>query len=605
MPAEMMPAMPAETMRAEGGQGPKVVYQVRVEDPKRHLVEVEVRVDAGGEAVRLAMPVWTPGSYLVREFARQIERFEAQTEDGRALACVKRDKHTWEVEATQGVVVARYWLNAQELGVRQPYLDDAFGFFLGTNLCCWVVGRQDWRVEVGFSLPTGWRVISPKIEGFVGDGFGCVDYDALADTTMLLGALSVVEFEVLGRPHGFVVAGETRIDLPRVVRETARVIEACAGVFGGEVPYERYLFILLAAESIRGGLEHSDSVALIFARTAFREEETHSDLMTLISHEFFHVWNVKRIHTDALGPPFDYSREHLTKDLWVAEGWTVYYEAVTALRARVIDGARFCKDICGLIKVLEAQPGRWVQSLEASSFDAWIKLYRPDGNSPNVAISYYTKGGLVACLLDLEIRRRTGDARSLDDVMRYLWAQFGSKGCGYPEGTMQQQVEAVVGGDWQGWFDVHMRQPGELVWDEALGRVGLCVKREAAADAPPWLGVRTEGAKGLRLLTVYRGGPAEDAGLMAEDELVALDGWRLTPEKLDGLLRTYQVGDEVEVTFWRQGRLRVGRLLLAAPPVVAQSLAAVEGMTQAQRQALAAWLGPQAAAALEGDAGGG
>jgi predicted metalloprotease with PDZ domain len=169
-------------------------YQITVRDPRRHLIEVEVRADAAGEALRLSLPVWTPGSYLVREFARQIERFEAHTADGQPLACAKRDKHTWEVERAAGEVVARYWLNAQELGVRQPYLDDELGFFLGTNACCYVVGRQDWPVEVALTLPEGWRAVCPKIEGFVGDRFACDDYDALADTTVLLGTMPVHTF---------------------------------------------------------------------------------------------------------------------------------------------------------------------------------------------------------------------------------------------------------------------------------------------------------------------------------------------------------------------------------------------------------------------------
>jgi predicted metalloprotease with PDZ domain len=401
----------------------------------------------------------------------------------------------------------------------------------------------------------------------------------------------------LGKPHGFAVAGASRVDLPRVIRDTEAVIRACAAPFGDTLPYARYLFILLSAESMRGGLEHSDSVALVFPRAAPRDEETHSDLMTLISHEFFHVWNVKRVRTDALGPPFDYSREHLTRDLWVAEGWTVYYELITALRAAVISPARLCKDLCQQIRSLEAQPGRLVQGLEDASFDAWIKLYRPDGHSPNATISYYTKGGLVACLLDLEIRRRTDDQRSLDDVIRHLWERFGRHDVGYPEGTIQQQVEAVVGGDWQAWFDAHVRRPGDLSWDAPLRRVGLAIKRAPTPDAPPWLGVKPD-PKTLRLLTVYRGGPAEDAGLMADDELAALDGWRLSPDKLDSVLRAYAPNDAVEVAFWRQGRLRTARLTLAPPPATAQAIEALPDPSDAQRDALRAWLGDAAAEAL-------
>lgn len=571
---------------------PSLQYRIIIADPRQHRAEVELVLPPSDLPLRVCMPVWTPGSYLIREFEKHIDAFCAFSADGLPLPCAKINKNTWEILPSPGqTTTARYRLNAQELGVRQPYIDDEFAFFLGTNLCCFLDGSQDWPSTVEFSLPKGWRVISSRIPGFVGQCFSCNHYDELADTTILLGTADVVQFNVLGKPHAFVLPSPTRANLPKIIHDTIPIIEAAAAMFDGQLPYDQYLFILLAAETLRGGLEHRDSVGLIFPRTAYGTDEHHRDLMTLISHEFFHVWNVKRIHTDALSVPFDYSREHYTRDLWIAEGWTVYYEYILALRAKVIPVEYFLSELTELIKNLEALPGRLTQSLADSSFDTWIKLYRPDANSPNSTISYYTKGGLVACLLDLEIRRRSSDHLSLDDVMKSLWTRFGSLGEGYPEGSMQQQLEHVVGGDWSAWFSEHVLQPNELQWDQALDRVGLRLRRAANTDAIPHSGAKLDLPRSLKTIHVYRDSAAARAGLMADDEWIALDGWKLTPDKFEAFLKSYPAGEVVEVSFWRQGRLRATKLTLEPSPTVAQGIDGVDHPSDAQRAALERWLG--------------
>ena len=542
------------------------------------------------------MPCWAPGSYLMREFARQIESLEATGLDGASLRCRKLRKETWEVDAGSAAFTLSYVINAQELGVRQPYLDDEFGFFLGVNLFVLIEHAQDRPVAVALELPEGWTTKTSKVDGFIGSALECADFDELADTTFVLGPHGVSAFEALDRAHGFVVVGQTRLELAPLFEKVTRAIETTAAMFGGALPYPRYLFVLLTSERLRGGLEHRDSVGLLYPRTVLRDEEANREFVRLIVHEVFHVWNVKRICTDVLSPPFDYANEAYTRDLWVAEGWTVYYQHLLRRRAGLLDDQGFFDTLGAMIHRFEQTPGRHVQSLEDASFDAWVKFYRRDGHSPNATISYYLKGGLVAFLLDAEIRRRTEHRHSLDDVLADLWERFGRHDLGYPEGSMQQQIEQLIGGDWRAWFDHHIRGLEELDWSAPLSLYGLTLDRHVAPGSSPALGVAMSG-KTLRLATVNRGGAAERASLMMGDELAAIDRYRLRSDNLKQLLNSYAVGDEVEVTFWREGLLRSTRLTLEAPAVTSVSVRADESATEAQRQALGSWLeGPSASA---------
>lgn len=575
---------------------PPIRYTVSVPEPRSHAfrIRMELEVAAAGP-VRVSIPSWAPGSYLLREFARQVSSFSARTASG-PLPCEKVARGTWEIVAPQaGLLRVEYAVNAQERSVRTPYLDEEFGFFVGTNVFALVEGALARPVEVRFELPADWTAFSSRIEGFVGRGFSARDYDELADCAVALtrspssGGPQVHRFEACGRPHGFVVIGDGALDLPQVLDATQACVEAAAELFGGgTLPYERYLFIHLFTESGRGGLEHLDSCALTYPRLGYQRDDGHVDYMMLVAHEYFHVWNIKRVRTDVLGP-FDYVAENYTRDLWIGEGWTSYFQHHIGLRAGVIDAGQFLELMGKRLSTHESNCGRLVQSLEESSFDAWIKLYRPHADSPNTTVSYYLKGSLVACLLDLEIRRRTGDARSLLDVFGYLWREFGQRGVGYPEGTMQRQVEAVVGGDYTSFFDAYVRGTAELEWEAALSHVGLR-RVEERASSVPWFGAAAGGPDGLSLGTVHAQGPARAAGLMAGDALVALDGYRVEPWGLDAMLRSYGPGTSVEVVYFREGRLRTTQLRLAEPRSRVR-LKLVESPSAGQLASLRAWLG--------------
>jgi len=578
-----------------------ITYQVSIPNPADHLIHVTMTIPDVAAPLDVALPCWTPGSYLMREFARQIEALDAHSLDGHALTCRKVRKETWRIDLLDAqvettTVVVNYRINAQELGVRQPYLDDEMAFFLGVNLFTFVVGHQDRPLEVTIQLPehSPWRVFSSRVQGFVGEHFTCESYDLLADTPVLITNATLHTFDVLDRPHGFVVAGECRMDTARVIEETQALIKATADLFGGTLPYERYLFITLISDNVRGGLEHRDSVALVYPRVAFRHDKVHQDFMTLIAHEFFHVWNVKRIHTDALNEPFDYRHEAYTRDLWIAEGWTSYYQFILMRRAGLLDPQGVLDGLAKRIHRYESLPGRKVQSLSDSSFDAWIKLYRQDGHSPNAIISYYLKGLLVALALDMQVRLRSQDKHTLDDVLTHLWTHFGSQGVGFPEGTMQAQVNAVVPSDWQAWFDDHVHSTSPLVWEDIFAALGLVVGVSVPDDGLPSLGVSL---KGTVLKTVFRGSPAEHAGLMMGDELIAIDGYRLNP--LNDVLQSYQPGDEVAITFWRRGRLRTTSLTLGHPESNNHTLTVRSDINDEQAARLCKWLGDEAQALID------
>jgi predicted metalloprotease with PDZ domain len=412
---------------------------------------------------------------------------------------------------------------------------------------------EAWKIYC--ALPSKARAELP-----VGEGrFEAQDYDHLVDCPIEMGDHQEFDFKACGALHRVVLVGRNQAPVERLKVDLPKLVKATKELFG-ELPYKRYLTLVMHTEEGRGGLEHRDSTALVFPRDHYATEEGYEDFLCLWCHEHFHAWNVKRIRPTVLGP-FDYTREAYTRALWAMEGITSYYENPLMVRAGLMTPMRALELFGRRIGTLLQTPGRRLHSLEEASFDAWIKYYRPDESTQNTTVSYYLKGELVACLLDLELRVRTGGERSLDDVMRELWRRYQASGEGFVEEHLQGLIEEVAGGSLQGFFDAYLRGVEEPPWEECFARVGLRFEPADHDPAKPYLGVnQREVGDTLWVESVKAGSAAEQAGVSPGDELVALDGKKLDRRSLPRLLAGIKPGHEVDLHVFRLGVLRCIRV---------------------------------------------
>ncbi|CAM4308763.1 M61 family metallopeptidase [Corallococcus sp. ZKHCc1 1396] len=576
-----------------------VHYRVAMPRPHAHLFEVEASFPAGPDTLDAVMPVWTPGSYLVREYARQVQDVTATGEDGQPLPVRRVDKRTWRVEARGHAVTLRYRVYANELTVRTSHLDGSHGYFNGATVFLYTEATRELPHRVTVDAPPGWRTFC-ALDSEAGT-FHAEDYDTLVDSPFEVGPHTPLTFTAAGVPHEVVVWGDGVPDAERLCADMQRICEAQARMYDG-LPLKRYLFLVYLTDKGRGGLEHQASTALLFPRTGLASHRGWEDFLTLVAHEYFHLWNIKRVKPRAL-VPFDYSQENYTTLLWAFEGGTAYYDNLFVRRAGLMSASRYLARLGETFSLLHSTPGRRVQTLTEASLVSWVKHYRPDEHSPNSAVSYYLKGEVVCALLDMEVRRATRDAKSLDDVMRWLWRHHGD-GSGVPEDGVEKAASAVAGVDLTPFFDRAVRSTEDLDYS-VFAHVGLEVSfrvREAPNDkggTPPrlkqeprpkgWLGVTLRGASTLS--TVPEGTPALEAGLYPDDEVVALDGWRADGAGLIARCEDKRPGDTVKVTLFRRDRLLEVPVVLGQKPADAVWLQRVERPTDAQKAAFQAWLG--------------
>ena len=464
-----------------------------------------------------------------------------------------------------------------------------------------VLGHTQEPVTLEVAVPPKWQVTTGLEPLGGGNGvfrFKARDYDELVDGPIECGTHRILEFEVDGVPHRIALWGRGNEDETRLTEDTRAIVRAQREFFGG-VPYKRYAFIHHLASG-RGGLEHRNSAVFLVDRFGFRPRASYERFLELVSHEFFHVWNVKRIRPSPLGP-FDYRRENHTRQLWTMEGVTSYYEKRFVAAAGLYSKERFLERVAEDIASLQSQPGRALQSLEQSSFDAWIKHYRPDENSGNTAISYYQKGALVAMMLDLEIRALSSRAKCLDDVVLHLahQATLNDTGFAEPDGFLAA-VETVAGehgGAFRRFFERYVAGTAELDYEAALSHAGLSVawSRAGAADGslPGWMGLSTRAeGRGLIVASVRSGGPAEAAGLYAGDELIALDGLRMDAARLSARLEERPPGTSVRATVFRRDELLEIPVTLCEPPAESAAIVPAAGATVEQTALREAWLAP-------------
>jgi predicted metalloprotease with PDZ domain len=579
-----------------------IQHRVRITEPRNHLIAVETSIATAGEgplpaSIVLLMPVWTPGSYLVREYARHVEGFAAEP----PARAIKERKNAWRVE-TGGAsrVTVRYRIYAGELTVRTSHVDDSHAFLASAAVFLAVEGHESLGARIDIAAPPGWRAATPLTPASTLDpgathSFVAPDFDTLVDSPIELGTHREETLVVQGKTHRYALWPADAVrdaDVRRLLDDTRAILETTAKLFGGEIPYDTYDLLLHISSRGRGGLEHRSSAALIAPPSSFTGREGYLELLALIAHETFHAWNVKRIRPAGL-TPYRYEHENYTRLLWWFEGATSYYDSRILALSRLATVEEYLDHLSGEIAYLDQTPGRLFHALEETSFDAWIKLYRPDENSTNSSVSYYRKGELVCALLDLEIRDRTSGKSSMDKVLAHLWSEYGRLEQPVPEDAMQAIFEQVAGVPLGDLFDGWIRSSVEIDYDGTLAKVGLTVERSARPDgAPCSLGVRSRADGGRTMVvSVVRDSAAWRAGIDAGDELVAIEQSRIEGANVDAALRGRAPGDVVDVLLSRDGRMITRQARLDPQRRDRVQIRARPDAPARARDAFAAWLG--------------
>jgi predicted metalloprotease with PDZ domain len=572
-----------------------VVYQVRVLDADAHLFEVACRIEKPNpEGQAFSMPAWIPGSYMIRDYARHVIGVGAES-GGHEVRLSKTDKSTWRAAPADGPLLIRAEIYANDLSVRGAFLDRSQAFFNGVCLFFRIDGFSDQRCVIHIAPPdhvpeSSWMVAT-GLERLTGGecqfgAFTALSYEELIDRPVMMGELSIGRFEVNDKKHVIAMTGNDDADLDRLGRDLQAICAGHVNLFG-ELPVSRYVFLMIAVHNGYGGLEHCNSSTLMCSHDSLpRPGEkgvpvAYRDLLGLASHEYFHLWNVKRIR------PVEFlsgelSSEAYTRQLWVFEGITSYYDDLCLLRSERIGSGSYLELLGRTLTRVYRSGGRRRQTLEESSFDAWIKFYKQDENAPNAIVSYYTKGAMVALALDLELRLSTEGKCSLDDVMRAMWDRYGRDGSrGLPEGGFETVAEEVSGVNLHEFFRNALRTTIDPPVGISLAQFGVRLHMRAREtdddrggkpgkrqDVPrAWLGfqARKYGDR-MSLRYVPGAGPAREAGLTANDEIVAINGTRVTAGNYRSLLDRMSIDQTVEIDVFRRDRLMRVSLIAAAAP---------------------------------------
>lgn len=567
---------------------PKLAYQIAMPQPQMHLFEVKLTVSNWeGDVLDVKMPVWTPGSYLVREYVKHLQNFAATASDNRQLMATKISKHHWQIQTDNCTeIIISYRMFANELTVRTNHLDATHGYFNPAALCFYVPNYQHCPIEISIIPPhPNWQVTTPLPE-ISPLTFLATDFDTLVDSPFEIGTQQIHDFTVLDKPHQLVIWGEGNLDPHQAIADIEKIVTVEAEIFGG-LPYEKYIFLLHLSASGGGGLEHKNCCSLLYPRFNFQGKDKHNRFMQLVAHEFFHLWNVKRIRPIAL-EKFDYDRENYTPSLWFSEGTTSYYDLAMPRRAGIYDEKEFLNELGKEITRYLTTPGRLVQPLSESSFDAWIKLYRPDANSHNSQMSYYLKGEMVTLILDLLIRDRTDGLKSFDDVLVAMWAQFGKSETGFTETELKNIIESIANLDLTAFYDRYIHGIEELPFNDYLAPFGIELKPLEATV--PYLGLTVKSEHGREIIkSVVSQSPAQLAGIDAGDELLAIDGFKVTAERLNDRLKYYQPGQQIAVTVFHADRLLTVDIILSMPQPQQYQLQLIEHPTDRQRELFKVW----------------
>lgn len=568
-------------------------YTLRFPAPETHYLEVEAVYPTGRRPqVELMMAVWTPGSYLVREYQRHLENLTATGEGGRALTVVKPAKNRWRIDTGgAAAVTVRYRIYGREMTVRNNWVEAGFAMLNGAPTFLTLADRTARPHDVRIELPAAWKTSSTPLLPVAGQphSYRADTFDTLVDSPIILGNSVTRTFTVAGKAHHLVLEGDPSLfDADRAAADVQKIVEAATAAMGA-FDYPHYFFLNMVTEA-GGGLEHKNAFLTMSSRFTTRTRRAYVNWLNLVGHEYFHNWNIKRLRPVELGP-FDYETENYTKSLWVGEGFTDYYGALLVRRAGLQTQAEYFDELSNAIEQVQMRPGRNVQPVDMASFDTWIKQYRPDENSTNTSIDYYTKGAAIAFMLDAKIRKASGGTRTLDTAMRLAYQRY-SGATGYTPEQFQATMAETAGLDLTAWFAGVVSSTKELDFTEALDYYGLRFTPVDLSTARATMGAGTRNDNGRLVVSlVRRDTPAHEAGVNVDDEILAIDELRVRADGLVARMDQYKVGDRIRLLVARRDRLMTLDVTLAPEPGRPWRLHPKPDATAEQKARLEAWLG--------------
>jgi predicted metalloprotease with PDZ domain len=565
-------------------------YSLGMSKPSTHFLEVEITFDHlpdNLQTLDVVLPVWRPGRYFVLDLASGVQEFSAVDGKGTGLAFQKTEKSKWHVEtAGASKVSLSYKVYANEFNLRTRGLNDEHAFIDGAAVFMYVEQFRNLPIVLSIKPYGNWHATT----GLEGDGkkFTAPDYDYFVDCPIEIGNQKEFNFSVDGVPHVLSIFGQGNWNADTLVKDISAIVKA-QKEFWGEFPYKRYVFLLHCTPSSGGGTEHINSTAMGTRPYVFKNPDSYRGFLGLVSHEYFHTWNVKQLRPKGIHP-YDYTKENYTRELWIAEGTTSYYDNLLLVRAGFVKPEKYLERLAGEIQADRQRPGNTVQPVSESSFDAWVKYWKGTEQAYNSESDYYDKGADVSLLLDLEIRNMTKGARSLDDVMRAMYKRFPLKGSGYTLNDFIHVAEEIAGGSLQQFFTQYVYGITPLPWENALSYAGLQI---AAKDsvAKPWTGaVTNDVGEKTKITRVIAGSPAYNTGVDIGDELLALNGNRVRSADFNDRIAELKVGDIVTLTLFHNDRLREIKIALDHTPVPAYKVIKITSPTSSQKELYKDWL---------------
>lgn len=539
----------------------EISFEVSFSEPQAHYADVKMTISGiKADSIDVKMPVWAPGSYLVREFSKNVEQLAVRDAGGQAVPFKKVSKNTWRIPtANNKKVDISYKVYAFEVSVRTSFVDDSHAFLSPTGIFMYVEGMLQLPATVAIRPYQSWKKVSTGLEPVKGKAFTyyASDFDVLFDSPIEVGNQDIFEFTAAGVKHEVAMYGGGNYDKAKLSADMTKIIEAEMNIFK-HMPNNRYVFIVHNFQSGGGGLEHLNSTVLGASRDGYTTERGYKGFLSLVAHEYFHLWNVKRLRPEALGP-FDYSNENYTTDLWISEGFTAYYDNLMLRRINAYTPENYLKILCEDIETVSNQPGAGIQPVAESSFDAWIKYYRPNENSKNTGISYYNKGAILGMVLDLEIINATRGAKGLDDVLKAMYDEYFLKQKrGFTSEEFKAMAEKIGGISLDNFYRDYVYKASPINFSVHLDHAGLVLVDENAGLNKPTLGLVASAKDGKLLVSsVVRGGTAWTDGISVNDEIIAIDGNRVAdPAGVDKLISSKHVGDRIAVLVARDGLVR-------------------------------------------------
>ncbi len=578
---------------AQAAGGVQISYNVTFPEAQTHYADVEMTVSGLHQnTLDLKMPVWTPGSYLIREFEKNVESLSASS-GRKAVTAGKVRKNIWRL-ATAGLnsITVKYRVYAFEISVRTSFIDASHAFLSPTGIFLYPEGMLNQPSTVHIKPYKRWDQVSSSLERVKGDNFTLTapNYDILFDSPIEVGNQDIFYFDAVGVHYEVAMYGGGNYDKERLKKDMATIVEKETAIYG-ENPNKHYVFIVHNLLRGGGGLEHLSSTTLGASRDNYATDAGYEGFLSLVAHEHFHLWNVKRLRPIALGP-FDYDNENYTTNLWIAEGFTAYYDNLIVHRTGLYPVENYLGVMAADINTLENLPGAKVQTLAQSSYDAWIKAYRPDENSNNTSISYYNKGALVAMLLDLEIIKSSNGAKSLDDVMRYMYNEYyKNKKRGYTDAEFKQGFEMAAGKKLDDFYSRYINGLDAIDYDKYLGYAGYKLMNEYAGRNEPALGLTFSRVPNHLIINgVQRGTAAWIDGINVNDEITAVNGTPVTTPA--ALIEGKSVGDKITVTVRRDGKAIDLPVTLLKNTEVKYHIESVAQPSAEQMQVRNKWLKP-------------